>query len=162
MIELTCHKSDSTSPSAYIVFEYVYASDNCGIVGTPVNSVTVAVAPSDLSTSANTSQTAAAPINFADFNRCPQNVSYRVISGVTHDIAPASAGFIDACQPDIIFNGSIWDYATQESAWSTCTIAGVRAWDPPRTMSSVPGKSVLPRESTMVSLRSKKWQEVAE
>ena len=114
----------SSSPSVYIVFQYVVATNNCGPVGTAVTSVTVAANPSEVSSYANNSQSAAFPFNFADLNNCPQNVSQRTLSATTFDVVP-SGGF-DACQPDIVINGSIWDYAATEPAWASCTILGVR------------------------------------
>lgn len=126
-----------------MIFEYVTAHNQCGGIGTVLTSVTIPANPDQVSTFANGSQTtgSATQFNAADLQNCPQNVSKITISGIAHDRVPNSFGGYDACQPDIVFPTTLWNWTAAEPAWSVCPTIMAQGWDPPRALKPVPGKN---------------------
>ena len=93
----------STSPSVYMVFDYVTANNICGGVGNRLDSVTVAASPSEISTWGFKGQVSASQFDFKDLNQCPKTVPQRLISGTLVDTIPLTNDGYDKCQPDVVF-----------------------------------------------------------
>ena len=104
----------SISPSAYIVFRDVAASNNCGLIGSSIASTTVAFSPSDL---VMLEDAYSSVINYAQITpNCPN-------SSASH-----SADSHSACFPKLRMPSQLWDI---NPAWTNCNIFYEGITDPP-------------------------------
>ena len=95
----------SISPSAYIVFRDVAASNNCGLIGSSIASTTVAFSPSDL---VMLEDAYSSVINYAQIPpNCPNSSASR------------SADSYSACFPRPRMPSQLWD---MNPAWTNCNI----------------------------------------
>ncbi len=127
----------STSPSIYVRFPAVSASDACGIVGSAVTSITLAFAPGELSTfvwedyEKTSSQTFTSALDTADLPCGPWNG--------TDKFLPEQFSNYSSYQPLIVLPSKLIDF---EPAWKYCTADIFEGQDPPRTLS--PAAAMVP------------------
>lgn len=124
----------STSPSIYVKFPTVSATDDCGLIGSAVTSITLAFSLGELSTlswddKALTAGTSA--LDTADLPCGPWN-------GTDHFL-PVPWSNSSYYQPLIVLPSKLIDVVP---AWKSCTADIFEGQDPPRTLS--PAAALVP------------------
>ena len=122
----------SISPSAYVVFKDVAATNDCGLIGSAIASTMVAFAPSDLLMGEQAED--GTPIDYAQIpSSCPSS-------------APSySADSYNLCFPSLVMPLQVFD---MNPAWKNCNGDPTRGWilsgimDPPRAL--IPTAALAP------------------
>lgn len=127
----------STSPSIYVKFPIVSASDACGLVGSAVTSITLAFSPGELSTFVwenymrTSTKTYTSVLDTADLPCGPWNG--------TDKFLPEAWSNYSSYQPLIVLPSKLIDMVP---AWKSCTADMFEGQDPPRTLS--PAAALVP------------------
>lgn len=115
----------STSPSVYIVYEDLLATNFCGHPGSIMHKATVALQQWQVSSiGPDEGQTA---VNFADLSNC-----FTKTAGSNTN---AYDFIYDSCFPTLQYDISY--LKTFQPAWATCVPVGGWVWDPPSALTSV-------------------------
>ena len=131
----------SVSPSVYVDFGDVSASNDCGQVGSVYDSVRIVFAPGELSTSGYVSEAPPQSFNFGDLPCVPFSI---------HGDLPSNAdGYGDpqgAFIPKLAVPAKLLAY---DPAWSSCVLDVYHGYDPPRAMTpvAVPATSTRSQDS---------------
>lgn len=116
-----------TSPSIYVKFPTVSASDACGLIGSPATSITLAFSPGELSTFVwenymrTTTKTYTSALDTADLPCGPWNG--------TDKFLPEPWSNYSSYQPLIALPSKLADMV---QAWKSCTADIFEGQDPPR------------------------------
>lgn len=127
-----------TSPSVYVDFYSLSATDSCGYRGTTINSTLLAFAPGELSTVATAMYSALnmdnAPTSVYDFNDlpCPP---MSVMWSQWYKPEPG-----EPYRPLIVFPSKLLDV---DPLWKICTPGYFTGYDPPRTLD--PAAALVPK-----------------
>lgn len=122
----------STSPSIYVKFPLVSASDSCGLIGPAVTSITLAFSPWELSTYEwNSPAGTTLALDTADLPCGPWN-------GTNHFL-PELWSNSSYYQPLIVLPSKLIDVVP---TWKSCTADIFEGQDPPRTLS--PAAAMVP------------------
>ena len=127
----------STSPSIYVRFPIVSASDACGLIGSASTSITLAFSPGELSTfewelyMRTSTQTFTKVLDTADLPCGPWNG--------TDKFLPEPWSNYSSYQPLIVLPSKLIDMVP---AWRSCTADMFEGQDPPRTLA--PAAAMVP------------------
>ena len=114
----------STSPSVYIVYDTLVASDRCGRAGSVIQNATISFQDREVSSyGLDGGETA---VNFADLTNCTKNSSY-----ATKDLFGQN---FNPCFPSLQYEASV--VTRLQPAWSTCVEVGGEVFDPPHALLS--------------------------
>ena len=132
----------STSPSIYVRFPTVIASDACGFIGSPSTSITLAFSPGELSTfvwepyQSTSSQTYTSALDTSDLPCGPWNGTQKFL--------PEPWSNYSSYQPLIVLPSKL---VNMVPAWKSCTADIFEGQDPPRTLTPAAAMAPTPTDA---------------
>ena len=132
----------STSPSIYVRFPTVSASDACGFIGSALTSITLAFSPGELSTfvwelyMSTSTQTYTSALDTADLPCGPWNG--------TDKFLPEPWSNYSSYQPLIVLPSKL---VNMVPAWKSCTADMFEGQDPPRALTPAAAMAPTPTDA---------------